>query len=245
MLIKVIPIASLSLASFALSQPGLAVLGMTQKQLTEQQQTSQQKPKSGGLSMRRSVGNITDLGNLNPKVLQMGLRAYQCASKRGQAKRDDLLTIVDYSKPSTEKRMWIVDLKHNRVESQQYVAHGSGSGAVKSTQFSNSVNSHKSSIGVFVTGGTYTGKHGLSLRLKGLDHGFNDHASSRAIVMHGANYVSENFIKRVGRLGRSWGCFALDPKKAKKTINELKGGSVIFAYYPNSKWIKQSPYLHC
>lgn len=199
-----------------------------------------------GFRFGGSTSSIAKSGNIDPKVLALGLKAYNCVSKKGLAVKNEVLTIIDYSKPSTQKRMWIVDMKKKMVALEQLVAHGTGSGDhIKAKSFSNKINSHQSSIGVFVTGETYLGKNGLSLRLKGLEKGINDKAESRAIVIHGADYASDNFAKRYGRLGRSWGCPAIDPKHTKKTINHIKGGSVVFAYFPDKKWMKQSSFLNC
>ena len=182
--------------------------------------------------------------DLNPKVLQMALKAYDCASKRGLT-RKPLLTVVDYSKPSTEKRMWIFDLNHDRLRLEQEVAHGQGSGGNRPNYFSNQSGSHASSLGVFLTSNTYTGEHGFSMRLLGLEPGFNNHALSRAIVMHAADYVDPVTAKRYGRLGRSWGCFVVSKKNLKPTINSIKGGSLLFAYYPDRQWLNHSTFLQC
>lgn len=190
--------------------------------------------------------SIARSGNIDPKVLELGLRAYSCVSKKGVSIKNNVLTIIDYSKPATEKRLWIVDMEKKKVTLEQLVAHGSGSGDYhKAKSFSNVNGSHQSSLGVFVTGETYNGKNGLSLRLQGLEKGINDKAERRAIVIHGASYASDNFLKRTGRLGRSWGCPAIDPRYTKETINQIKGGSVVFAYYPDKKWVNKSEYLNC
>lgn len=182
---------------------------------------------------------------LDPKVLNVGLKAYQCASKKGLTK-NQTLTIIDYSKPSTQKRMWVLDMDKGKVAMQELVAHGSGSGNNKANHFSNKSGSHESSIGVFLTAThSYIGQHGTALRLRGLDKGFNDHALARAIVVHAAPYVSGYYAKIHGRLGRSWGCPALEPSKTKPTINKIQGGSVVVAYYPDNRWLQQSEYLHC
>ena len=190
------------------------------------------------------IHNFTSTG-LDPKVLQLGLKALQCASKKGVNRRDDYLTIIDYSKPSSEKRLWVLDLKNNRVAINELVAHGANTGQKQAKHFSNKDGSHQSSLGVYVTGNTYTGKNGYSMRLLGLENGFNDHALSRAIVLHGASYVSDQYIKRFGQIGRSWGCPAVEKAKAAPTINKIKGGSLVFAYYPDHHWLNRSNFLHC
>ena len=139
----------------------------------------------------------------------------------GVVKRPSTLTVIDYSRPSTLPRFWVLDL---------------------ATHFSNDADSHQSSLGLFVTENAYTGKNGYSLRLRGLEPS-NDRAIERAIVIHGASYVSEDTAQSLGRLGRSWGCPALRPAVAHDVIDRLKEGSVVFSYYPDSSWMQQSPFL--
>jgi hypothetical protein len=127
----------------------------------------------------------------------------------------------------------VLDVMRARVLAHEFVAHGRGSGDDLATRFSNRPGSHATSLGTFVTAGTYTGSHGVSLRLRGLDHGLNDNAMSRAIVVHGAWYVSEDLIRQQGRLGRSEGCPALAPDVAPRIIDLIAGGSVLFSYYPS------------
>jgi hypothetical protein len=128
---------------------------------------------------------------------------------------------------------------------QELVAHGRNTGEARAERFSNTEGSHMSSIGLFKTLQPYYGSNGYSLRLSGLDPGFNDNALARAIVMHGAPYVSAAIAERVGRLGRSWGCPAVRPEVARTVIDTLKGGALLFAYYPDSKWLAESPYFQC
>lgn len=165
--------------------------------------------------------------------------------KMGKSAKKELLTIIDYSRPSNERRFWIYDVKNKKLVSSQLVAHGQGSGSLIPTHFSNKEGSHQSSIGVFMTADTYEGKNGLSLRLNGLERGINDKASERAIVIHGAQYVNESYISKYGQIGRSWGCPALDAKQALSTINTIKEGSLVVAYNGDNDWMKNSEYLHC
>ncbi|PTN07865.1 L,D-transpeptidase-like protein [Mangrovibacterium marinum] len=141
-----------------------------------------------------------------------------------------VLTIIDYSRPSTEKRLFVLDLSQNKVLFESLVAHGKNSGMDYATQFSNKPQSLKSSPGFYATAETYQGKHGYSLRLDGLEKGVNDHARQRAIVMHSAAYVSEQFIQSTGRLGRSWGCPALPDKLNKDIIDCIKNGTCLYIY---------------
>ena len=153
------------------------------------------------------------------------------------------LTVIDYSRPSTEKRLWVFDLRTRELLFEELVAHGSGSGENIATSFSNESESHQSSLGLFRTEDTYVGKNGYSLRLRGLDAGFNDRAYERAIVMHGAPYVSDAFARTQGRLGRSWGCPALREGIAHEVIDTVKGNGLVFAYYPDPAWLAASKYL--
>ncbi|WP_207430533.1 murein L,D-transpeptidase catalytic domain family protein [Sabulibacter ruber] len=139
-----------------------------------------------------------------------------------------LLTVIDFNKSSRERRFWVIDMDKKKVLYRSLVAHGEGSGADRAVKFSNLVNSHMSSLGFYVTENTYTGKHGLSLKLSGLDKGFNTNAKSRAVVVHGANYVSDSFIKQHGRLGRSHGCPALPTEISSKVIQLIKGGTCLY-----------------
>ncbi len=182
---------------------------------------------------------------LRPEVLRLALAAQQCAVARGLVKNPDVLTVIDYSLPSTRRRLWVLDLAHSKVLFHELVAHGRGSGENRATRFSNVSMSLESSLGVMTTAETYYGKNGYSLRLDGQTPGVNDQARERTIVMHGADYVSEDFIHRVGRLGRSWGCPALPREDARPVIDTIKGGSVVFSYYPDQDWMAASPFLAC
>jgi hypothetical protein len=181
-------------------------------------------------------------GNIDSKVLRLSLVAYMNARKRGLDSKE-LLTVIDYSKPSTEKRLWVFDLKHGRTLFNTWVSHGKNSGDAVATSFSNSSGSLKSSIGVFLTDETYDGNNGYSLRLRGLERGVNDNAYNRSVVMHGANYVNADIIKRHGRVGRSWGCPAVSKELSKPIIDTIKYNTLIFAYYPDRRWLSHSSFL--
>ncbi len=144
----------------------------------------------------------------------------------------DILTIIDFSLSSSEKRLWVIDIKENSILFQSLVAHGRNSGNEFALLFSNKPESHKSSLGFYATGETYYGKHGYSMRLDGLEEGINNNARKRAIVIHGAAYVSESFIQQNGRLGRSFGCPSLPKEDTKKIIDLIKNESCLFIYYP-------------
>lgn len=200
----------------------------------------------GALEDDRLSGLAAGSG-IDEGVLQLALTVRDCAVAAGDvdAEKANTLTVIDYSLPSTKRRLWVLDLASGEVLFNELVAHGKNSGANRATSFSNESGSLQSSIGVFRTARTYEGKHGYSLRLKGLESGFNDHARKRAIVMHGASYVSEAFIAANGRLGRSWGCPALSEEVAAAVIDAIEGGTLLVGYYPDEDWLESSQYLHC
>jgi hypothetical protein len=170
------------------------------------------------------------IADLSPRALETALEAIEQARSRGIAGRTDLLTLIDYSLPSTSPRLWVLDLAHGQVLFHELVAHGAGSGDNYATRFSNQDESRQSSLGLFLTGDTYEGGNGYSLKLRGLDPGINDLAEARRIVMHGAWYVSAEHAHQYGRLGRSWGCPALSQASAPGVIDAIKGGTFLFAY---------------
>jgi hypothetical protein len=192
---------------------------------------------------RTAVWAPTAIGTIDGNVFELALRATECAVRSGAIATPSTLTVIDYSKPSTAKRMWVFDLQSRELLYEELVAHGQGSGENLATRFSNEPETHTSSLGLFMTQDTYVGKNGYSLRLDGLDEGFNDRARERAIVMHGAPYVSDEFVKAEGRLGRSWGCPALREGIAREVIDRVRGNGLVFAYYPDEKWLSSSKYL--
>ncbi len=180
---------------------------------------------------------------LDRAVLELALRAAWCAGRSGRIRKPSILTVIDYSLPSTERRLWVLDLAGRRLLHEELVAHGRGSGENVASRFSNEPGSRQSSLGLFVTGNTYLGRHGRSLRLQGLEPGVNDRAFDRAVVVHAASYVNERFAARHGRIGRSWGCPALAPEVAPRVIDTIRGGSAVFAYHPQHDWLRASPFL--
>lgn len=189
---------------------------------------------SSKVSLNNYVNDIYEAAKLNKSnlalpVFEKALTGFlNLKGKRSLNQNKDILTIVDFTKPSTEKRMWIIDIKKNKLLLNTYVAHGQGSGANLANAFSNTAESHQSSLGFYITNETYIGKHGLSLKLDGQDKGSNDKARNRAIVIHGASYVSESFIKQTGRLGRSYGCPAVSEKLNSKIISMIKDKTCLF-----------------
>lgn len=195
-------------------------------------------------SIRSQVPLPTNTVWPRAEVLDLAMRAYRCGRDAG-AFQSSLLTVIDYALPSTTKRLWVLDVARNRVLFHELVAHGEGSGENYAVEFSNEPGSRQSSIGVFRTEDVYRGGNGYSLRLAGLEPGVNDLAMERRIVMHGAPYVSARAVTALGRLGRSWGCPALPTDVHRSVIDRIKGGSAVFAYYPDSRWLRQSRFIQC
>ena len=189
--------------------------------------------------------SAAESAGVSARLLELATSAIRCAVSTGDITAPPTLTLIDYSKPSTEPRLWVFDLRTGQLRFRELVAHGKGTGDNLAEHFSDDMNSHQSSLGLFVTRDTYTGNNGYSLRLDGLEPGFNLHARERAIVMHGAPYVSAEFAARQGRLGRSWGCPALGEAVAHDVIDFVRGGGVIFSYYPDQAWLDRSRFLHC
>lgn len=189
-----------------------------------------------------TTANQADLPS--EEVFALAYKGYNALKKDAGLLKKDVITVIDFSLPSTEKRLWIIDLATRKVLVNDYVAHGRNSGDNEAVSFSNTTGSNKSSIGFYLTGETYRGKHGLSLRLEGLDEAYNSNARSRAIVMHGADYVSARFIKKYGRLGRSLGCPSVSMDIHEKVINTIKNGSALFIYYPDPAFLKKSELLN-
>jgi hypothetical protein len=181
--------------------------------------------------------------SLNSEAFRYALLGFISLKADGLVKQDSLISIIDYSLPSSAERLFIIDLKNKKIHCRSLVAHGRNSGEELSTRFSNSPQSHKSSLGFYITGSTYLGAHGYSLLLNGIDTGYNDRARSRAIVMHGAGYVSGDYIAQYGRLGRSLGCPALPHKSNTGIIDLIKEGTVLFGYYPDQDYLINSTIL--
>jgi hypothetical protein len=210
----------------------------SRKKLTKANQASKRT------SAKAQTALLNQAKGLRKEVLSLGLRAFSCAWRKGEL-RKPLLTVIDYSMPSRLPRLWVMDVKGLRVLHTELVAHGTNSGADRALHFSNKPNSLRSSLGFFVTGETYYGKHGFSLRLDGKEHGINHLARKRAIVMHSAWYVSETFLKKHGRLGRSWGCPTLRKAITRPLLTLIKDKSALFIYARQKHWLQNSTYLHC
>lgn len=182
----------------------------------------------------------------DPRVIELAVKARECAMSTGEATgAGERLAVIDYSMPSSQKRLWVFDLRGQRLLYNEYVAHGQGSGDNFAHAFSNLDGSHQTSLGLFRTAEVYEGHNGYSLRMDGLDPGFNDNARARAIVMHGAAYVDPSLVPKMGRIGRSHGCPAVRAQMAHEIIDSLRGGQFVFSYFPDSRWLHSSQMLAC
>jgi len=176
-----------------------------------------------------SYMNLQDTG-LKFEVFDKALTGYYNMKRNHQVSEKPIITIIDFTKSSNEKRLWVVDIDKKELLFNTYVSHGRNSGDEYAENFSNDDSSYMSSIGFYVTNNTYQGKHGLSLKLEGLDQGFNTNAKDRCIVMHGAEYATEDFIKQAGRLGRSLGCPAIPMEQHEEIISAVMGGTALYAH---------------
>ncbi len=181
----------------------------------------------------------------DPGVLALAVEARACTVASGEVAPETRLAVIDYSRPSTDKRLWVFDIANERLLFNEYVSHGQGSGDNYATRFSNVEGSYATSLGLYRTAETYNGSNGYSMRMDGLDPGFNDNARARAIVMHGAWYANPDLIRRQGRLGRSQGCPALREGIARQVIDTLKGEQLVFAYADDAPWLERSRQFGC
>lgn len=177
-------------------------------------------------------------------VIALAVRATQCTLAQGAAPAQRL-AVIDYSLPSTQQRLWVFDLKKRKLLFHELVAHGRNSGENMAVNFSNQNESFATSLGLYRTQSSYVGQNGYSLRMEGLERGFNDNAFDRAIVIHGAPYVSPVLARANGRIGRSLGCPAVRPAIAHRLIDSMKDGQLLFSYYPDQRWLKASSYINC
>ncbi len=176
---------------------------------------------------------------LEYEVFKMALGGYLQLQKQKKLTNQKYLTVVDFSKSSAKKRLFLIDVETKAIVHQSLVAHGRNSGLEFASKFSNTVNSHQSSLGFYATAETYSGKHGYSLRLDGLEFS-NSNARRRAVVIHAADYAGEEFVKKNGRLGRSYGCPSLPKKAYTDVIAKIKNGSCLFIYYPQKNYLTKS-----
>ena len=202
------------------------------------------------LDLKSSIDNETiefayenmhlDEMGLSKQAFNYALKGFNLLVQEGRIANDTIISIVDFSLPSSRKRLFVIDLNDLQVLFNTYVAHGVNSGKEYANQFSNSPSSYKSSLGFYKTQQTYNGGHGYSLKLNGLEKGINDKANSRAIVIHAADYVNESLIQSQGYIGRSWGCPAIPEKLHKPIIDKIKNGTCLFIYSTENSYLKQS-----
>jgi L,D-transpeptidase catalytic domain len=185
---------------------------------------------------------LNDLG-LSQEALQYAYKGYEYLLQKGAVKNTDIITVVDFSQSSFKKRMYIIDVKNYKVLVNTYVAHGKNTGLQYAKAFSNQPESLQSSLGFYVTKSTYSGKHGLSLKLDGKEPGINNKAEERAIVVHGADYIGAHRLNSP-YMGRSFGCPAVPQGQASKVINTIKDGTVLFIYHPSAKYLQGSKILN-
>jgi hypothetical protein len=181
---------------------------------------------------------------LDLEVLEMALKGYERLRRKGVVGMDSVIAIADFGKPSSSKRLYVIDLKNQSLVYQTYVAHGRNSGGEYANRFSNKPSSNMSSLGFYVTRGTYMGSNGYSLVLDGCEKGINDKARDRAIVMHPADYANEDVLRSQRYLGRSFGCPALPEKISRKVIDKIKGGNVLFIYHPETGYTRNSSLIN-
>lgn len=187
--------------------------------------------------------NLKKIG-LSIKAFEYALKGYKNLVERGKVMKDQVLSICDFSQSSRRKRFYVIDIAEKKVLINTWVAHGRNSGREYARSFSNSPESHKSSLGFYVTGNTYYGSHGLALKIEGLEKNINDKADERNIVIHGSNYVGASFLSRSPINGRSFGCPALPQKETGKVIETIKDGTCLFIYHPSKNYIEKSKVLN-
>jgi len=181
---------------------------------------------------------------LKPEAYRFGLMGFEALQSRGLVINDSLLTIIDFSLPSSQHRFFVINLTNNQIVYKSLVSHGRNSGDLYANRFSNKLQSQESALGFFITGKSYHGGQGYSLQLQGVDTGYNDHSLVRGIVIHAARYATQDYVTRYGRLGRSFGCPALPPELSRPIINLIKDGSVLFSFYPDQTYINHSVILN-
>lgn len=192
--------------------------------------------------MANTFASETD--HLDPQVAKLALEAYFEAQDRGIHVNKPILSVIDYSLPSNIKRFWVLDLDNQKVLYSSLVSHGQNSGdTTHSYKFSNQPGSLETSLGLTLTENTYFGAYGYSLKIKGLEPGINNNVYRRTIIIHGAPYVTQEYIKYYGAIGLSWGCPALEQELAKPIIDTIKDGTLVFSYYPDSAWLHKSIFL--
>ena len=202
--------------------------------------------KPGSISNREAISlyQTIEFNDAPPSfdLFFHALAGFQQIKNQNLLSAKDIITIIDFRLSANQKRLWVIDLKNKKLLFHSLTAHGRNSGDVFARHFSNTSNSNQSSLGFYVTGKTYIGKHGMSLKLHGVEPGINDKAEARAIVMHGADYVSESHIKKFGRLGRSFGCPAVPVELQESIIKTLANGTCLLIYYPDPHYLANTKF---
>ncbi len=195
---------------------------------------------------KRNLYDSLRLGSLGlaRQAYDYAMKGFNVMKSVGEVANDNIISIIDFSKPSSEKRLFVIDIANCKLLFNTYVAHGMQSGREFANQFSNKPESNKSSLGFYETQGTYIGGNGYSLKLQGLEKGINDNANKRSIVIHGAEYVDESFIRSQGFIGRSWGCPALPERLHKAIIDVIKNGTCLFIFSPDNNYLSHSKILN-
>lgn len=211
--------------------------------ITEQPiKVSNKTHRSESLSKNQQLYQEVNLkGILDFKIFEAALNGY--SSLKPNLKNKNIISIIDFTLPSTEKRMYVIDLNNKKLLYHTIVSHGKNSGDLYANRFSNRNGSHQSSLGFYITENTYQGSNGYSLVLNGVEKGINDQAKPRAVVIHGADYCSYSFIKRTGRLGRSYGCPALPRELNAPIVNTIKNGSMLFIYAEDNNYLASSNFI--
>ena len=232
--------------SFYKIEDSKQIIAETPSKIQAQNTVLSSEPKSNSTYAEEiySALGFENINQLQPDVFSKAFLGFTNLKKEGKLDEDaHLLTICDFSLSSAQKRLWVIDLNEKKVVFNSLVAHGKNTGEEFAQKFSNTESSYQSSLGFYITETTYNGSNGYSLKLLGMDSGYNDAALQRAIVMHGADYVSEDFIKNQKRLGRSWGCPAVPRALAEPIINTIKGKNCLFIYYPDTQYLSSSKWL--
>lgn len=205
--------------------------------------------KSAARLIAEEAANLYDIMDLKSfglsgKAFEYAWRGYKYLLQKGKISKSEVLSICDFSQSSRQKRFYVIDVAEKKVLVNTWVAHGHNSGGEYAKSFSNSPDSHKSSLGFYVTGGTYYGSHGLSLKIDGMERSINDKANARNIVVHGSQYVGEDYLSRAPITGRSFGCPALPESEVAKVIEVIKDGSCLFIYHPTKSYLQKSKVLN-
>jgi len=198
------------------------------------------------LATATSIYDEMDLedSGLSRQAFQSAWTGYYKLRKKGLLHKSSVLSICDFSQSSSNQRLYVIDVRNRKVLYRTYVAHGINSGEEFANSFSNKMESCKSSLGFYITTRTYTGVNGMSLRIEGVDKGFNDNAAKRAIVIHGATYVSQRILRKYGVMGTTFGCPAIPSEMTSQIIPVVKNGSCFYIYYPSKKYLAHSPVLN-